>query len=188
MFDSKALDQFESEVRFDWGRSAFAHYQDHTDVFVAIDVFSFSYFIDHAESDNVRAFSKLGRVESLTQPVLMGCLRNAEAVALRAQSLGKRITVVALGDELGLLGFRPNFEDLMGAGAVISHLNGQKSTQAESAEDSFKYNLSSMESMLGRCSGGKLLVSHSSDDALKFVAQLNAVNVTPGLHGRSLFT
>lgn len=188
MFDSNAIDQFEYDVKFDWGRSAFEFYSKTTDVFVAVDVFSFSYFVEHSELNNVKAFTKLGHLQNITQPVLLGCIRNAKAVASQAQELGKRITVVAMGDELGLLGFRPNFEDLMGAGAIISHLTRNKSSQAESAEDSFRYNLPELDKMLARCAGGKLLLSHSSDDALKFVAKLNAVPRSPRLHETEVFT
>ncbi len=188
MFDNGAITQATSEIKFDWGRSAFEFHQKFTDVFVAIDVFSFSYFVEHADLHNVTAFTKLRRLGKIRQPVLYGCLRNAKAVAIAAQQLGKRITVIAMGDEIGMLGFRPNFEDLMGAGAVISYLTGTKSTQSESAEDSFKYNLPEMSSMLGRCAGGKLLLSHSSDDALKFVAELNAARTSPSLHETPFFT
>jgi phosphosulfolactate phosphohydrolase-like enzyme len=188
MYESGAITQASFQVKFDWGRSAFEFHKKQTDVFVAIDVFSFSYFVEHAEQDNVTAFTKLYRVGHIAQPVLLGCLRNAEAVATTAQKLGSRITVIALGDEIGMLGFRPNFEDLMGAGAVISYLSGTKSTQAESAEDSFKYNLPDMNNMLSRCAGGKLMLSHSSDDELKFVAELNAARVSPSLHEARLFT
>lgn len=188
MFDSTTLTQQNFDVKFDWGVSAFESHRAHTDVFVAIDVFSFSYFVEHSQKPNVFAFTKLHALEGLAQPILLGCLRNAEAVAHEAQRLGRRITVIAIGDEIGLLGFRPNFEDLMGAGAVISFLRRPKSNQAESAEDSFKYNLPEMDTMLGRCAGGKLLLSHSSDDSLKFVAQLNAAKACPSLHDLHVFT
>ena len=188
MYDSGAITQATFQIKFDWGSSAFEFHQRHTDVFIAIDVFSFSYFVEHADNDNVTAFTKLRRLGRIAQPVLFGCLRNAEAVAAEALKMGSRVTVIAVGDEIGMLGFRPNFEDLMGAGAVITYLNGTKSTQAESAEDSFKYNLPDMNKMLGRCAGGKLLLSHSSDDALSFVAELNAARVSPSLHETRSYT
>lgn len=181
MFDSSATSQSSFDIKFDWGRTCFDAYKSNTDVFVAVDVFSFSYFVDHSDVENLSPFTKLTYLKNIKQPVLLGCLRNANAVAQRAMQLGKRVTVVALGDELGLLGFRPNFEDLMGAGAVIASLKGTKSTQAESAEDSFKYNLQDLATMLGKCAGGKLLLSHSSDDSLKFVAQVSSVESSPGL-------
>ncbi|HVJ65385.1 MAG TPA: 2-phosphosulfolactate phosphatase [Bdellovibrionota bacterium] len=184
MFDSGAITQANFDIKFDWGRSAFDFHLKTTDVFVAIDVFSFSYFVEHADEDNVAAFSKLSRLSKMRQPVLFGCLRNAKAVAEEAMALGKRITVIALGDEIGMLGFRPNFEDLMGAGAVISYLHGTKSTQAESAEDSFKYNLPDMNNMLSRCAGGKLLLSHATREALSFVSELNAALASPTLTKR----
>ncbi|HVU59159.1 MAG TPA: 2-phosphosulfolactate phosphatase [Puia sp.] len=55
---------------------------------------------------------------------ICGCIRNAEAVAAFAVSLGKKITVTPSGERWSDDTLRPAFEDPLGAGAIISHLPG----------------------------------------------------------------
>ena len=78
-------------------------------------------------------------------PTMAGCLRNARAVAARATQLGKRISVIAAGDRwtkdgggLASGGLRAALEDLMGAGAIISYLDGRQSPEAETAVANFR--------------------------------------------------
>lgn len=64
--------------------------------------------------------------------VVAGCLRNAGAVASWVASRGGVLGVIACGelDADGLL--RPAIEDLVGAGAILSHLEGSLSPEADS--------------------------------------------------------
>ncbi len=59
-------------------------------------------------------------------PVIAGCLRNARAVAATAMQLARAgsITVIAAGEHWDDGGYRPAIEDLIGAGAVLSHMEG----------------------------------------------------------------
>ncbi|MCI0399429.1 MAG: 2-phosphosulfolactate phosphatase [Chloroflexi bacterium] len=110
---------------------------------------------------------------------MAGCLRNAKAVAARASQLGKRITVIAAGERWpdGLL--RPALEDLIGAGAIIVHLNGQRSPEAEMAVAGFLHAESNLLDTLLRCGSGKELVGRGFKDDIWLASELNVSSSAP---------
>ncbi len=57
-------------------------------------------------------------------PTLAGCLRNCRSVALAAIRYGHRIAIIPAGEKWESGSLRPCFEDLIGAGAIISYLKG----------------------------------------------------------------
>ncbi len=67
-------------------------------------------------------------------PVLAGCFRNSRAVAKSAMMVGSKIGVVPAGERWEDNSLRPCFEDLAGAGAIITHLEGTLSPEAEAAK------------------------------------------------------
>jgi 2-phosphosulfolactate phosphatase len=73
-------------------------------------------------------------------PVLTGCLRNAAAVAAVAREISKGgvIAVVPAGEQWRDSSLRPAIEDLLGAGAVIHHLDLACSPEAQVARDSYR--------------------------------------------------
>ena len=115
-------------------------------------------------------------------PTLAGCLRNARAVAKKAMLLGKRISVIAAGERwwsTGLL--RPSLEDLLGAGAILSELDGERSPEAETAVISFQHAQHNLPQTLLRCGSGKELVGRGFADDVALAAQLNASQTAPVL-------
>src|SRR5271169_573446 len=73
-------------------------------------------------------------------PVLTGCLRNATAVARAARQIAGDgdIGVVPAGELWPDGTLRPAIEDLLGAGAVIHHLDLPCSSEAQIARDAYR--------------------------------------------------
>lgn len=114
-------------------------------------------------------------------PTLAGCLRNAQAVALKASQLGKRISVIAAGERWRDGSLRPSLEDLLGAGVILSYLQGEKSVEAETAVASFQHQLPNLSNALFHCGSGKELVGRGFTEDVLLAAQLNASSVAPVL-------
>lgn len=110
---------------------------------------------------------------------LAGCLRNALAVAQQANRLGKRISVIAAGERWpdGLL--RPSLEDLLGAGAILSHLVGQRSVEADTAVASYLHAQSNLMDTLLHCGSGKELVGRGFEEDVRLAGQVNVSDVAP---------
>ncbi|WP_188134661.1 2-phosphosulfolactate phosphatase [Lentzea indica] len=108
--------------------------------------------------------------------VLAACLRNASAVAERAQELGKTIGVVPGGERWGLdilksgpreFGpLRPCVEDFLGAGAVLAALDGEASPEARLAATAFLN--TDVATAVSECGSGRELIEngHAADVAL----------------------
>ena len=115
-------------------------------------------------------------------PVLAGCLRNARAVAAAARKYGARIAVIPAGerwkDDHSL---RPSFEDLIGAGAVISHLTGRSSPEALGAVAAFRETSSELDKYMRQCSSGKELIERGYSEDVRLASQLDASDSAPTL-------
>lgn len=113
-------------------------------------------------------------------PVLAGCLRNAAAVAAVAQAHGRRIAVVPAGerwtDDRSL---RPALEDLVGAGAIIRHIDGRRSPEALAAVAAFQAVESDLFETLRQCSSGKELIECGFDADVRLAAHLGVSDCAP---------
>ena len=119
-------------------------------------------------------------------PTIAGCLRNARAVAKRAGALGQRISVIAAGErwpERGLL--RPGIEDLLGAGAIISHLDGTRSPEAETVAAAFRAAKDNLLDILRGCGSGKELIGRGFETDVELAAKLNVSEAAPILVDRA---
>lgn len=111
---------------------------------------------------------------------MAGCLRNAEAVAAKANQLGRAITVIAAGERWqgdGLL--RPGLEDLLGAGAIIAGLNGRLSPESKLALAAFRSVGSDLQDTLYHCGSGKELIGRGFEEDVRLASQLNVSDATP---------
>ncbi len=119
-------------------------------------------------------------------PVFAGCLRNAEAVAFAARKYGPKIAVIAAGerwpDDHSL---RPSFEDLIGAGAIISCLSGRLSPEADSAAAAFREVKPKLGECLHQCSSGKELIELGFAKDVGLAAELNVSDCAPVLSGEA---
>ncbi len=117
-------------------------------------------------------------------PVLTGCLRNAKAVAVAAMHLGSTIGVIPAGERWEDNSLRPAWEDLVGAGAIINELDGERSPEAAVAEMAYLSVMGEvLERMLKTVSGRELVERGFAED-VHLACEENVDSVAPKLvHG-----
>jgi len=106
-------------------------------------------------------------------PTFAGCLRNARAVAVAAQSLGNPIGVIAAGEHWDNGTLRPAAEDFIGAGAIIHYLKGSRSPEAELASACFERVQGRLLDFLQNCASGRELIERGCIDDLNLAGVLN---------------
>lgn len=107
------------------------------------------------------------------KPTVAGCLRNAKAVAeyvSKFDNIGIIPSAERWHDDLTM---RPSFEDLMGAGAIISYLHGNKSLEAMMAQAVFEKFSDRLYSNLSNCISGKELIEIGYESDVKYASDLN---------------
>lgn len=113
-------------------------------------------------------------------PVLTGCLRNAPAVARAVAAYGRRIAVIPAGERWqGDGSLRPCFEDLVGAGAIISHLHGSLSPESRLAMAAFRAAKPDLGELLRQCGSGKELIERGFEDDVDLASQLGISKCAP---------
>ncbi|HMF09825.1 MAG TPA: 2-phosphosulfolactate phosphatase [Thermoanaerobaculia bacterium] len=117
--------------------------------------------------------------------VLAGCLRNAAAVARAARSAGPRVAVIAAGERWPDGSLRPCLEDLLGAGAVLSHLPGVRSPEAEAAAGAFGSLKDRLRRALADTASGRELISWGYEGDLDLAAELDVSAAAPRLEDGS---
>ncbi len=126
----------------------------------------------------VLAASKLGAT------TLIGCLRNASAVASACQHLGKSVAVIAAGERWANGAIRFAYEDLLGAGAIISRMEGAYSPEALAAAAVF----GSPQGMaqLPRCLSARELIEMGFENDVKMATELDVSHLVPILRGERI--
>lgn len=120
-------------------------------------------------------------LEAGNVPALTGCLRNAACVASQAQSLGRRISVIPAGERWSSGGLRLALEDLIGAGAIIAHIAGSRSPEAELAVVAFRRFQDFLLETLRSCNSGLELIERGRSADLELAAALNVSQCAPCL-------
>lgn len=127
--------------------------------------------------------------------VLVGGLVNAAAVASAAQQLreklGKPITVIAAGERWQDAkehenDLRPSLEDYLGAGAIIAHLEGNFSPEAEVCRSSLNASKNNLQQLIWNSGSGRELREIGYEEDVKFSSQLDSHKLVPVMQGQKV--
>ena len=118
-------------------------------------------------------------------PTLAGCLRNYRAVALAARKYGKCISVIPAGERWSDGSLRPAWEDWIGAGAILSQLNGSLSPEARAAGAAFERAEAEMALLLRQCGSARELIARGYEEDIVLASALNVSACVPVLVNRA---
>ena len=138
---------------------------------------------------------RLAERASLQTQVLVGCLRNAAAIADKAIDIADRgpVGVIAAGEQWGVNMYTHNpegklrvaLEDYIGAGAIVSELLGlgyePASPEAALAATSFRAAEPYLADLLGACGSGLELGDKGLTEDVALAGQVNVSKATPTL-------
>ena len=117
--------------------------------------------------------------------VLAASLRNASAVGQYAAASGLPVSVIAAGERWPDGTLRAAFEDLVGAGAVLSAFDaGDLSPEARAAVGAFEAVRDDLRALLFACTSGRLMSDRGHARDVELAAQLDATGVVPVFDGR----
>ncbi len=116
-----------------------------------------------------------------------GALVNAEAVGRTVSRLvreeGRKTTVIACGERKRIPGggrrIRWAVEDYLGAGAVLSFIDGRKSADAVVCEGAFRQSRDRLSDVLHGCRSGEELCERGYGRDVDFAARLNTLDCVP---------
>ena len=225
------------QVISEWGLSGAQALKNRADVFIVVDVLSFSTCVDVACANGAKVFPfpihdrEAAQTEALRldaelagkrsdvdakyslsaptlltipkgtrlvlpspngshisfaakgKPVFAGCLRNFSAVAKAASEMvgDGTVAVIPAGERWKDGSLRPAIEDLLGAGAIISEMNGAHSSEAMLARDAF---LSARSDILKRVMdsvSGVELTERGFPQDVKIASELDVSTCAPVL-------
>jgi 2-phosphosulfolactate phosphatase len=115
--------------------------------------------------------------------IVAGCLRNAAAVARWLTEQREPVAVIAAGERWPDDTIRFAFEDWLGAGAIISRLDGNRTVEAAAAATAFEALRGSLSDALAGCRSGRELLEADRAEDIDLAAQLDADDVVPLLTG-----
>jgi 2-phosphosulfolactate phosphatase len=116
--------------------------------------------------------------------VVAGSLRNRAAICRLVASKGYPVAVIAAGEQWPDGSLRPAIEDLLGAGAIVSQLEGSRSPEAQCAAAAFESVCPSLLTALRSSTSGKELIHRGFDEDITMASELDAADVAPVLNDR----
>jgi 2-phosphosulfolactate phosphatase len=111
--------------------------------------------------------------------VMAGSLRNASAVAKWAQEHGESVVVIPAGERWESNSLRPALEDQIGAGAIVHHLLGSRSPEADAAAAIYEWAKDHLFHILAASASGKELLERGYGADVELAAMLNCSQVAP---------
>ena len=114
-------------------------------------------------------------------PTITGCLRNAQAVASAAMRYGSKIAVIPAGERWTDGSLRPAIEDWIGAGAVLSYLEGNLSPEAQLAVATYQTMYPNLKQLIQQCGSGQELIERGFEQDVELAVQLNVSDCVPTL-------
>ena len=114
-------------------------------------------------------------------PTLAGCLRNCRAIARAAMKYGRHMAVIPAGERWSDDSLRPAFEDLIAAGAIINHLQGRLSPEAQMAAAVYTNLSVDLKPLLKQCSSGKELIERGFECDVELASELDVSECVPTL-------
>lgn len=209
---SSPFDQSRYQVRLEWGDDGLARLAA-SDVVVVVDVLRFSSTVTtrvaaggavpldaaaHAVSLNGSATSRAAAALDPAPIVLLGCLRNAsavaEAIADEQRRRGARTSIALIaGGELvpadagaaARTARRFAVEDLLGAGAIVDALGvrgiDHTSPEAAAAGEAFRGLRAARRHLLAASGSGQELAERGAHDEVRAAAELDASTAVPVL-------
>jgi len=111
----------------------------------------------------------------------LGCLRNAKSVAARARKTGRHVTVIAAGEQWEDGTMRVAVEDLLGAGAIIAKMQGDRSSEAAAAAAVFERFADDLPAALNDSVSGRELIERGFAKDVELAAQHNVSRCVPVL-------
>lgn len=112
---------------------------------------------------------------------LCGCLRNAKATAEYAMTKGKNIAIIPAGERWQDGSLRPAIEDITGAGAIISNLQGTLSSESKAALAVYNSIGNNLEDELLECISGRELIEKGFKEDVFLASKLNVSSNVPVL-------
>jgi len=214
MADGSVFEQVDFRVRFGWGAHDTVRLAPLSDLVVVVDVLRFTTAVTVAVERGAIVYpyrwrddralelaARVGAGDRLVLPspngatlslaaaehgaeVVAASLRTASAVGQSPLAAAGVVSVVAAGERWPDGGLRPCFEDLVGAGAVLSRLPiNDLSPEARAAVGAFDAAQASLADRLAECGSGRELIAKGYAADVAMAAELDCSAVCPVLRG-----